>query len=164
MRVRQGQAIDQEQKLDFLDFFRQGYPRPEAAKKVDQSLTGSQFRKLCNPESIHYDERFARMYHEIEESGEHEANRLEMLQTAAFKRALLESDRLLEKLLIIHDPDWAVHRPNRVDVQIDIRSFVQQHFGHLTAEQTRQLIEWAEKNPEADIIDAPALHELEPAK
>lgn len=156
-----GTAITEEQKLDFLEFVRQGYLRPEAAHKVDS--TGSRFRALCNPESANYDERFAGIYNQIMESGEHEENRLEKLQAAAYRRALLESDRLLEKLLIIEDPKWAVHKPNRVDVNVNLKAFVHQHFGHLNAEQIRQVLAWVEENGEENIIDAIPAKELDAA-
>lgn len=160
-----GTAISEEQKLEFLDYVRQGYIRPEAAKKVSPNLNGSQFRRLCNPESVHYDERFARIYKQIIDSGEHDENRLEQLRSAALKRALVESDRLLEKLLLIYDPDWEPLRTQRVDINANMETFVHQHFGHLTAAQIRQILEWVKENGTENIIDViPSRKELEPAK
>lgn len=162
--MRTGQAISEEQKLDFLEYYRQGYIRPEAAKKVDPDLNGSQFRRLCNPESVHYDERFARIYKQITDSGEHEDNRLDQLRGAALKRALVESDRLLEKLLIIYDPDWAMFQSQKIDISANMESVVHQHFGHLSAAQIRQILEWSRENPDENIIDALPKIELEPPK
>lgn len=161
-RVR-GKLISEEQKLDFLEYVRQGYIRPEAARKVDPNLNGSQFRRLCNPESVHYDERFARIYKQIMDSGEHEENRLEQLRSAALKRALVESDRLLEKLLLIYDPDWEPLRTQRVDIQANMETFVHQHFGHLTATQIRQILEWVKENGSEGVLDQIPRKELEPA-
>ena len=156
-----GSAITEEQKLDFLELTRAGYLRPEAARIVGS--TGSRFRALCNPEGQNYDERFARIYNSIHESGEHEANRLDRLREAAFTRAILESDRLLEKLMLIYDPHWEPLRTQRVDINANIESFVQQHFGKLNAEQIRQVIAWVKENGEENIIDALPKKELEAA-
>lgn len=125
--------------------------------------TGSRFRALCNPESSNYDERFARIYNSIIESGEHEENRLDRLRQAAFTRALIESDRLLEKLMLIYDPHWEPLRTQRMEVNANIESFVQQHFGQLNAEQIRQVIAWVKENGEENIIDAVPQGELEAA-
>lgn len=149
-----GTAISEDQKLSFLEYYRQGYIRPEAARKVNQELNGSQFRRLCNPDSVHYDERFARIYNQIRDSGEHDENRLEMLRGAAVKRALVESDRLLEKLLTIYDPDWQIFQTSRVEIQANMESFVHQHFGHLTSAQIRQILEWVKENGTENILDA----------
>lgn len=159
--MRRGTAISEEQKLDFLEYVRQGYIRPEAAKKVDPNLNGSQFRRICNPESVHYDERFARMYQRIMDSGEHEENRLEQLRAAALKRAILDSDRLLEKLLIIYDPDWRPFQTQRIDLVANMESFVHQHFGHLSAAQIRQILDWVKENGTENILDA-IPREIEP--
>lgn len=118
--------------------FRMGFLRPEAAMEL--GYTGSQFRSLCNPESTHYDPVFAREYQQIEESGEHAENRLERLRMAGFKRALRDSDRLLEKLLTIYDPDWEVHRTQRVNVTANIETFVQEHFKGLNATQMKEIL------------------------
>lgn len=159
-----GTAISEEQKLDFLDYVRQGYIRPEAAKKVSPDLNGSQFRRLCNPESVHYDERFARIYMQIMDSGEHEENRLEQLRSAALKRALVESDRLLEKLLLIYDPDWEPLRTQRVDINANMETFVHTHFGHLNATQIRQILEWIKENGSEGVLDQIPRKELEPGR
>jgi len=147
-----GTAISEEQKLDFLDYVRQGYPRNLAAENVGSK--GSRFRALCRPGAPNYDERFAGIYNQIMESGEFEDNRLEMLRATAFKRAILEDTRLLISLLQIHDPEWAPLRPNRVDVNVNLRAVVQQHFGHLSAEGIRTVLALLERNDEENIIEA----------
>lgn len=146
-----GSAITQEQKLDFLEYIRQGYIRPEAARMTREDLTGSDFRKLCNPNSVHYDERFARCYDQAVEVGsEHEDNLLDRLRESALGRALTISDRLLEKEMMIHDPNWAFLRSQRIDVNTNLEALVHQHFGHLGAEQLRQIISLAKENERAN--------------
>jgi hypothetical protein len=139
-----GTLITQEMKVDFLEHMRSGLTRPEAAKLVGS--TGSRFRSLCNPDSVNYDERFTRIYNEVMAAGgEHEQNRLELIRSEVMRRAMEGEVRLLEKLSIVYDPDWAFFRNQRVEVQGSLDSFVQAHFSHLSSGQLETLLEWVEQ-------------------
>jgi hypothetical protein len=157
-RAVNGTAISDDQKREFLELVRSGDLRPIAAQKVGS--TGSRFRALCNPDSFHYDEKFAEDYRQIMESGEHQENRLEALRAASDQRAITESDRLLEKLLLIHDPQWEFMRSQKVEVNASLESFVHEHLGSLSSSQIRQLMQWVQEGKGE--IDAPRL--LEAAK
>lgn len=140
----QGKLITQEMMVEFLEHLRSGLTRPEAAKLVGS--TGTRFRALCNPDAANYDERFTRIYDEVMVSGgEHEQNRLEMIRAEVMRRALEGEVRLLEKLSIVYDPDWAFFRNQRVEVQGSLDSFVQAHFSHLSSGQLETLLEWVEQ-------------------
>ena len=152
MNERRGTLPTDEDRRDFLELYRQGYQRPEAAKEL--GYTGSQFRALCNPKAANYDPVFARQYNEINESGEHLENFIERLRLAGVKRAIVDSDRLLEKYSLIYDPDWEVLRTQKIDVTTNIEALLQAHFHSLNAEQLRQIIAWVKDNDEANIIDA----------
>jgi hypothetical protein len=52
-----------EQRTRFLKLVSAGNKRPEAARTM--GLTGSAFKTLCNPKSIHYDEKFAQQYADL---------------------------------------------------------------------------------------------------
>ena len=97
---------------------------------------------------------FARQFNEITESGEHLENFIERLRAAGVKRAVADSDRLLEKYSLIYDPDWDVLRTQKIDVTTNIEALLQAHFNSLNAEQLRQIISWVKENDEANIIDA----------
>lgn len=148
---RRGTLPTDEDRRDFLELYRQGMQRPEAAKQL--GYTGSQFRALCNPNAANYDKIFARQYNEITESGEHLENFIERLRVAGISRAIIDSDRLLEKYSLIYDPDWEVLRTTKIDVNTNIEALLHAHFQSLSAEQLRQIIAWVKENNEENIID-----------
>lgn len=130
--------LSAEQKLDFLEHTRQGHNRHVAAGMV--GAKGSQFRALCSENSQYYDERFARVYREIHESGEFEDNRLELLRGEAMVRALKDSDRLIEKLLLLYDPDWQPLRTQRVDVNASLEVWAQNALPGISNETLQRVI------------------------
>lgn len=142
-----GRLLTEDQKLDFLEHTRQGHNRHVAAKMVDG--TGSQFRQLCNEKSQFYDERFARVYREIHESGEFEENRLELLRGEAMVRALQDSDRLIEKFLLLYDPDWEPLRTQRVDVNANLEVWAQNALPNISKETLDRVIAELEQEKKA---------------
>lgn len=119
MRGQYVEPITEELKEKFLDLVASGYTRPEAASALDAS--SRQFRSLCNPQSHRYDEDFHRQYAKLtEKDGEHHTAMVERLQTAAIERGMRSSDRLLEKLLITYHPDWAIHRPQAMQINFKV--------------------------------------------
>ncbi len=118
MRGQYLEPIDEDMKDRFLDLIADGYSRPEAAQALGASPR--QFRSMCNPKSHRYDEEFARQYEALtEKGGEHDTAALERLRSATWERALRNSDRMLEKLNVIHDPDWAVHKPQAMQINFN---------------------------------------------
>jgi hypothetical protein len=162
MLERRGTLPNDEERRDFLELFRRGLQRPEAAAEL--GYTGSQFRALCNPKAANYDPVFARQYNEIEESGEHRENFIERLRQAGVKRAMIDSDRLLEKYSLIYDPDWSVLQTQKIDINANIESVMHNHFKHLNAEQIKQIITWVKENEDENIIDAIVREEIEGPK
>jgi hypothetical protein len=60
----------QEEKERFLEYVRSGDDRATAAWKVDSELSGTLFRRMCNPNAVTYDEQFAKSYNEaVEQRG-----------------------------------------------------------------------------------------------
>ncbi len=119
MRGQYLEPIDEDMKERFLDLIAEGHSRPEAAKALDASAR--QFRAMCNPKSRSYDEEFARQYEVLtEKGGEHDTAVAERLRAAGLDRAINRgSDRLLEKYSVIYDPDWAVHRPQAMQINFN---------------------------------------------
>ncbi len=118
MRGQYLEPIDADIKEKFLDLVAEGHTRPEAADALGASAR--QFRALCNPMSHRYDEEFARHYAKLTEpNGEHHASLVERLRSAGLSRALRSSDRLLEKYSVIYDPDWAVHKPQSMQINFN---------------------------------------------
>lgn len=156
---RNAGQIDEAEKYEFLQLIQQGLDRSEAARSL--GYVGRHFRALCSPQSPFYDEEFARSYGESIGSLEHAQHRLERLRTEAYRRALTDSDRLLEKLLMVYDPDWEALRTQRQDINVNIHAFVQQHFSQLPTEKLEQILAWIEET-EQNTIEGSAI-ELPPA-
>jgi hypothetical protein len=116
---RRIEPISDDLKERFLDLVANGYPRQEAAEALGE--TPRRFRALCSPKSEHYDEAFADEYEALtEKGGEHEAGLVERLRTAGLGRAIRSSDRLLEKYSVIYDPAWHPHRPQALQINVNI--------------------------------------------
>jgi hypothetical protein len=145
--------IDDDLKERFLDLVAQGYTRPEAAKAL--GANPRQFRACCSPKSHRYDPVFAKEYARITEpDGEHETGLVERLREAGLERAIRSSDRLLEKYSIIHDPDWAVHKPQSMQINFNIDE-IRAEFAQLPTEALQAYVERKQRELEAgDIIDA----------
>ncbi len=137
--------LDDTLKERFLDLIAQGYTRPEAAAALDGSAR--QYRALCNPKSPNYDERFADQYAKLTEpGGEQKEGIAERLEDAALQRGLRSSDRLLEKLLVIHSPDWAVHRPQAMQINFNKTEQLAVILPEMSEEELLQLRQRIESN------------------
>ncbi len=122
MRGRYLEPIDDDIKDQFLDLIEEGYTRPEAAAACGS--TARIFKSMCNPESTRYDENFARVYEALTvKDGPQHQGLVEQLRSAGLERAKRSSDRLLEKYSIIYDPDWAVHKPQALQINVNIDEF-----------------------------------------
>ena len=148
-RERTAGDISEGEKLEFIQLVRQGLNRQEAAHTLD--LTPRLFRSLCSPHSPFYDEDFARSYGDAIGSLEYEQHRLERLRAEAQRRALLDSDRLLEKLLMVYDPDWQKLREKETKITVDI--VVQRVFNKLPTDKMEQLVAWLEELEQANVIE-----------
>ncbi len=143
-----------ELKERFLELVANGYRRPEAARALEMSPR--QIRACCNPESHRYDPVFAKEYARITEpGGEHETGLVERLRDATLERALRSSDRLLEKVNIIHDPDWAVHKPQSMQINFNIDE-IRAEFAQLPDEALQAYVEGLKRKQleSGDIVDA----------
>lgn len=158
---KQTSDITEAEKVEFLQMIRQGLNRMEAARVLGYKARC--WRAVCSPHSQFYDEDFANAYAEAANSPEHQSHFLERLRSETMRRAMLDSDRLLEKLNMVHDPEWAVLRQKDVNVSINV--LIQQAFKTLPTEKLEQLLAWLEEN-DSDVIDAgslPGLPALPPA-
>lgn len=143
-RERTTADISEAEKFEFLQRIREGLNRQEAAKTLDYK--GRHFRALCSPQSRFYDEEFARSYGEAIGSLEHEQYRLERLRAEAQRRALTDSDRLLEKMLMVYDPDWQKLREK--DVNVNVHAVIENYFKALPTERLQQILAWYEEGHE----------------
>lgn len=149
-KERSVSEITEAEKVDFLQMIRQGLDRQEAANAL--GFYGRHFRALCSPQSRFYDEEFARSYGESIGSLEHEQHRLERLRAEGFRRAMTDSDRLLEKYLMVYDPDWAVLRQK--DVNVNVHALIEQRLKVLPTELLEQVLEALDRAKENAIEDA----------
>lgn len=152
-RERTVSNITEAEKVEFLQRVRWGLDRSEAAKAL--GYKGRHFRALCSPQSPFYDEEFARSYGETIGSLEHDQNRLERLRNEGFRRAMLDSDRLLEKYLMVYDPDWQKLREK--DVNVNVHAVIENYFRSLPTEKLEQVLAWLDNNEE---IEAAEIEEL----
>lgn len=153
MRGHYLEPLDDDIKDRFLDFIEEGYTRPEAASAVGSSARV--FRSLCNPKSERYDENFARQYESLtEKDGEQHQALVERLRSAGIERAIRSSDRLLEKYSINYDPDWAVHKPQSLQINFNVDE-IRAEFEKVPTEELSAYVEKKRAELEAgDIIDA----------
>lgn len=134
-------SITEVEKVEFLQLTRQGYNRQEAAHAL--GYRARVWRSLCSPESRHYDEDFANRYADAKGSPETRLNMVERLREEGFRRAMIDSDRLLEKYLMVFDPEFAVLRQK--DVNVNIRAVIQQQFRDLPTELLEQLLRYLDE-------------------
>lgn len=154
MRGQYVEPITDDLKEKFLNLVAQGYTRPEAAAALDASAR--QFRSLCNPDSHRYDKQFAKRYAKITEpEGEHHAGLVERLRSAGIERAVRSSDRLLEKYSVIYDPDWAVHKPQSMQINFNIDE-IRAEFAQLPDDALQAYVEQLKRRQleSGDIVDA----------
>lgn len=148
--------VTEAEKVQFLQLIRQGLNRQEAANALDYKARI--FRALCAPESKFYDEDFAAAYGDAIGSLEHRAGHLERLRAEAQRRALTDSDRLLEKLLMVYDPDWQVLRQK--DVNVNVHVLVERVFSKLPLERKEMLLSWLDEIEEGEVVDAQVVGEI----
>ena len=150
--------ITEAEKYEFLHKIRGGLNRSEAAGAL--GYKGRHFRSITSPKSMFYDEDFTKEYGQAISSVEYEHNRLERLRAEAQRRALTDSDRLLEKLLMIYDPDWKVLREKTENVNVNVRHFIETHFRSLPVEKLEELLALMEENT----VDGEVLEIEQPAE
>lgn len=144
--------ISEAEKYQFLHSIRGGLNPSEAAHAL--GYKGRHFRSIRSPKSMFYDEDFTREYGQAISSVEYEHNRLERLRAAAQSRALSGSDRLLEKLLMVYDPDWAVLREKSTEVNVNVRHFIETHFRSLPTEKLEEILALMDENTvDAEVLE-----------
>lgn len=142
--------ITEAEKVEFLQLIRQGLDRQEAAMAL--GYRARPWRALTSTKSPNYDEDFANAYAEATGSPEAKLNFLERLRSETTRRALIDSDRLLEKLMTVHDPDWAVLRQK--DVNVNVRAIFEARFKELPTDLLKQVLEALEDQEQGVIEDA----------
>jgi hypothetical protein len=130
--------------------------RQEAAEAL--GYKARPWRAITSPESRYYDEPFANAYADAKGSPEAKLNFLERLREETTRRALMDSDRLLEKLMLVHDPDWVPLRQK--DVNVNIHAVIQQHFKDLPTELLQQVLDALDAQEAQKEIVEGEFHEL----
>lgn len=143
MSIIQAGDLTPENKQDYLRLIHEGMNPAEAARHVGS--TGTQFRRLLNPIGTHYDFDFAVAYRDAMLSEAHEKNRLEIIRDLVWEKARNGDTRMIEKLALIYDPDWATLRHQNFNLNVNMVARMLPHIS--TAELERALAELeAEKN------------------
>jgi hypothetical protein len=154
-RERTVADISEAEKVEFLQSIYAGLDRQEAAKAL--GYKGKHFRALCSPNSPYFDEEFKVAYDEAQGSFEHAESRLERLRAETWRRAMTDSDRLLEKLNMVHDPDWSVLRQK--DLNVNVRAVISQYLDGLPASKLEKIIALLDEGHGQEVIEGIA-HEL----
>ncbi len=142
--------LSSEDKADFIQAIREGQNRQQAAEQLDS--TGTQFRRLCNPSSVHFDPAFAEAYTQAITSETHEQGRLEEIRDLVWDRARKGDTKMIEKLALIYDPDWSSLRHQNFNVNVQMVARMLPHIS--TAELERALAELeAEKADDSNVIE-----------
>jgi hypothetical protein len=142
--------ISETDKFEFLQMIRQGMNPQEASRALGHKPR--HFRSLRSPQSRYFDEEFKNDFEEANNSFEHADAELERLRAEVWRRAMLDSDRLIEKLSLIKDPEWEVLRQK--DVNVNVQVLVQRVFKDLPTEQLRQILAWVQAHEGGEITEA----------
>ena len=143
----QAKNITAEMKADSLRLVYEGCNRKYAAVQVGS--TGTQFARLMNPMGVHYDPDLTAEYTKAITSEAHERNRLERIRDLVWQEAEAGNSKMIEKLALIYDPDWASLRHQNLNVNVQMVARMLPHIP--TAELERALAEI--EREKADTID-----------
>lgn len=129
--------ITQEMKDDYVRLILEGLNPAQAAEALGS--TGTQFRRLRNPNGAHYDEAHATAFKTAITSEAHETARLERIRDLVWQKAESGDSKMIEKLALIYDPDWRELRHQNLNVNVSMVARMLPHIS--TAELERALAE-----------------------
>ena len=139
--------ITEAEKYEFIHLTRQGLDRKEAAQSL--GYKARPWRSLTSPLSPFYDEEFTNTYGEAKSSPEASMNYQDRLRERINEFAMAGEVRLLEKLGMIHLPEWRVLRER--DTNVNVRVVFQQYLKDLPTELLERVLEELDKG---EVIDA----------
>jgi len=152
--------ITEGEKYEFLQHVRQGMDRKEAAELL--GYKARPWRSLTSPLSPFYDEDFTNAYGEAKGSPEAAINYQDRLRERINHFAMAGEVRLLEKLALVHLPEWQKLREK--DTNVNVRVVFQQYLKDLPTELLEQVLRAIDGGGNtADIIDAEVKEILPPA-
>ena len=145
------QDITEAEKYEFLHLCRQGLDRQEAAAAL--GYKARPWRSLTSPLSPFYDEEFTNAYGQAKSSPEASLNYQDRLRERINHFAMAGEVRLLEKLALVHLPEWQKLREK--DTNVNVRVVFQQYLKDLPTELLERVLEAIEGGGSAsDVIDA----------
>ena len=143
--------ITEAEKYEFLHLVRQGLDRQEAAAAL--GYKARPWRSITSPLSPFYDEDFTNAYGQAKSSPEAAMNYQDRLRERINEFAMAGEVRLLEKLGMIHLPEWKVLREK--DTNVNVRVVFQQALKDLPLELLERVLEELDKGGRSveEIID-----------
>lgn len=151
--------ITEAEKYEFLQHIRQGLDRKEAAELL--GYKARPWRSLTSPLSPFYDEEFTNAYGQAKSSPEASLNYQDRLRERINHFAMAGEVRLLEKLALVHLPEWQKLREK--DTNVNVRVVFQQYLKDLPTELLERVLEAIEGGGSVtEVIDA-EIAELPPA-
>ncbi len=152
------QDITEGEKYEFLHLVRQGFDRKEAAAVL--GYKARPWRSLTSPLSPFYDEEFTNAYGQAKSSPEASLNYQDRLRERINELAMAGEVRLLEKLGMVHLPEFRVLRER--DTNLNVRVVFQQYLKDLPTELLERVLEAIEGGGSVgDVIDG-EISELPP--
>lgn len=136
-------------KSDYLTLIYEGSNPAQAAAALDS--TGTQFRHLRSETSHYYDPEFAAAYRTAITSEAHEQHRLERIRDLVWRYAEAGDTRMIEKLALIYDPDWATLRHQNLNVNVQMVARMLPHISTVELERALAELELEKAPPTLDL-------------
>ena len=136
-RLHNREKLTEEQKDQYVEFLEIGFNPQEAAEEI--GATGSNVRRYRSVNSRQYDPEFAeRCERAIADA---KPARLERLQGAAWKKAVVDGDPgMLVKFMNVYDEDFRAVYSKGMQIDVNIRSAVEQYLPGLSQELLDRVI------------------------
>lgn len=153
------QDITEAEKYEFLHLVRQGLDRKEAAQAL--GYKARPWRSLTSPLSPFYDEEFTNAYGQAKGSPEASLNYQDRLRERINHFAMAGEVRLLEKLALVHLPEWQKLREK--DTNVNVRVVFQQALKDLPTELLERVLDELDKGGRVEDVIEAQFAELPPA-
>jgi hypothetical protein len=125
--------ITPEMKDDYIEGLLDGRDPAVVARELDS--TGTQFRRLTNPESVHFDSAFADRVSAAKGSPHRKDNREAILDGLIWAAAEKGEKWAIEKLLLVYHDDFDKLRHSNLKISGSIEHTARMLMPHMTTEE-----------------------------
>lgn len=128
--------ITDEMKASYVEGLLDGRDPSVVAREL--SSTGTQFRRLTNPESVHFDKDFADRVAAAKASEHRTESRREILDGMIWAAAEKGEKWAIEKLLLVYHDDFDKLRHNNLKISGSIEHTARLLLPHMTTEEIKE--------------------------